>query len=222
MSTTYTTRVYDDLRRLGWTARDALRVARYDHLAEVAGVDGFPCYAVPEPVVIDGREYRLTVEPEPEGWRYGDDDVTGRIVERARRRYTGWPAAIFDGRMVALDEHRAYEPGGCYDHAEHLAWKRRQGMARHAAWLAVRADLLREAEPYVRELDYGEPRNWIVTLTDADGRSESLCGVGLGYDAFDRGTVYGVAQDLASELVYESIVAAMKVGEALSAATCHG
>lgn len=222
MSTTYTSCVYDDLRRQGWRAVDALRVARSDAAAAAAGIDRFPGCGTGDPVTIDGREYRLTVEPDPEGWQYGDDDVTGRIVERARDWYTDHPAPIFDPRMVALDDRRLYETGPAYDPAETLAWKRRQGMARHVAWLAVRADLLREAEPYVREADYGETRNWIVTLTDADGRSESLCGVELGSDAFDRVHVYDVATDLASELEYRGIVAAMTVGERLAAATCHG
>lgn len=218
---TYTTTIYDDLRRRGWRALDALRVARADAAAAAAGIDRFPQCTDDEAVTIDGREYRLTVEPDPDGWQYGDDDVTGRVVERERHWYTDHPEPLAPG-SVALDERYAYDPGPTFDPAEHLAWKRRQGMARHAAWLAVRADLLREAEPYVRERDYGEPRNWIVTLTDETGEGDTLVGVDLGDPTFDRVNVYDIAADLASELEYRRIVDRMTVGEKLAAATCHG
>lgn len=218
---TYTTTVYRELRRRGKGARHALRVARADAAAAAAGIDRFPQYGDADPVTIDGREYRLTVEPDPEPWQYGDDDVTGRVVERARNWYDDHPAPIEPG-MVALDDRYAYDPGPAYDAASALAWRRRQGMARHAAWLAVRADLLREAGHYVRERDYGEPRNWAITLTDETGDSESLYGVALGDDSYDRQYVYAVATDLAAELEYRATVARMKVGETLATATCHG
>lgn len=218
---TYTTTIYDDLRRRGWTAGDALRVARADAAAGAAGIDRFPQYMQSEAVTIDGRRYLLTVEPDPDGWQYGDDDVTGRVLERARSWYDDHAAPLEPG-MVALDDRYAYDPGPAYDAAEHLAWSRRQGMARHTAWLAVRADLLREAEPYVRERDYGEPRNWIVTLTDETGEGESLCGVDLGDPAYDRSYAFEVATDLASELEYRRVVDRMEAGAKLAAATCHG
>lgn len=218
---TYTTTIYRELRRRGEGARFALRVARSDAAAAAAGIDRFPQCTDDEAVTIDGREYRLTVEPDPDGWRFGDDDVTGRVVERERHWYTDHPEPLAPG-SVALDDRLAYEPGPAYDPAEHLAWKRRQGMSRHAAWLAVRADLLREAAPHVRERDYGESRNWIITLSDETGDSESLCGVDLGDDVYDRCNVYDVVSDLAVELEYRRIEAAMRVGERLAAATCHG
>lgn len=217
---TYTTTVYRELRRRGEGARFALRVARSDAAAAAAGIDRFPQCTDDGAVTIDGREYRLTVEPDPDGWRFGDDDVTGRVIEREREWYTGHPCPV-EPPAIALDERYAYEPGGYYDPAEQLAWRRRT-MSRHAAWLAVRDDLLREAAPHVRERDYGESRNWIITLTDEAGDSECLCGVDLGDDVYDRQYVYEVACDLAAELEYRRIEAAMRVGEALSAATCHG
>lgn len=219
--TTHTTAIYDDLRKRGWRALDALRVARSDAKAAAAGIGRYPQYTDGDPVTIDGREYRLTVEPDPDGWQYGDDDVTGRVVERARSWYDDHPAPLEPG-MVALDDRYAYDPGPAHDATEHLAWRRRQGMARHTAWLAVRADLLREAEPYVRERDYGEPRCWIITLADETGECDNLCGVDLTGDVYDRQYVYDVASDLAAELEYRRIVAAMQAGEALAAATGHG
>lgn len=218
---THTTTTYQELRRRGWRALDALRVARADAAAGEAGIDRFPQYTTGEPVTIDGRDYRLTVESDPDPWGYGDDDVTGRIVERARHWYTDHPAPLEPG-MVALNDRYAYDPGPAYDHDSALAWRRRQGMSRHAAWLAVRADLLREAEPYVRERDYGESRNWVIILADETGDRETLCGVDLGSDIFDRSYVHEVASDLAAELEYRRIVDRMRDGEALAAATCHG
>lgn len=217
---TYTTTIYRELRRRGEGARFALRVARIDAAASAAGIDRFPQYTDGDPVTIDGREYRLTVEPDQDGWWFGEDDVTGRVIERGREWYTGHPSPV-EPPAIALDEHYAYQPADYYDPAEQLAWRRRT-MSRHAAWLAARDDLLREAAPHVRERDYGESRCWGVTLTDDTGDSESLWGVELGDDFYDRCYVYDVVSDLAAELEYRRIVAAMRVGEKLAAATCHG
>lgn len=195
---TYTESIYHDLRREGYGARYALRLARLDAEADRAGVPRFPWGEFD--VTLDGREYAVTVEPDPEPWRFGDDDVTGRLVERRDRWSTGYPDPVTPP-AIALDERRAYEPGGCYDPTEHLAGKRRQGMARHAAWLAVRADLIAEAAPHVAEADYGEPRCCTVYV-ERDGAGFSVCGVEA-TGPLARVWIFDVIRENAAEVEYQ-------------------
>lgn len=204
-------------------------VARRDALAEAAGLSRGQDWADDEPVTIDGRAYRLTIEPDPDGWRYGDDDVTGRIVERDRDDWTGHPRPV-DPPMIALGGALAYDPGPAYDPASHLSVLRRSGMARGPAHERRRTDLLREAEPYLREWTAnrygpgGDERNRVLTLTDPDtGESASLCGMdGLSDDLFGRSWLYDVLTELAGEIEHRRLLAAERARDLAYAATAHG
>lgn len=190
--------VADTYRRLRrrFPARVALALARYDLAAERAGLSRWPGDDI---VTIDGREYAVTLEPDPGYWRYGDDDVTGRLIERRRSEWTGHPEPV-EAPAVALDERRAYEPGPSYDPDEHLAALRRDGWAKGPSVVERRRELLADAAPHVAEADYGEPRCWIVTV-ERDGESASLGGVELvGDGEGDRSYVWEVVQDLAAEI----------------------
>lgn len=223
---TYDQRTYTELRRRGEGALFALRIARTDALAEAAGLSRGQDWADGEPVTIGGREYRLTIEPDPDGWRWGDDDVTGRIIERPTDWATGYPLPI-DACQVALSERLAYEwpeAGG-----ESYGGHGPRGMARGPAHVWLRAALSREAAPYLAEWEAnhygpgGDDRNHVVTLAAEDGTTESLCGVdGLGDDIYGRGYLYDVLTGLAAEIEHRRLLAAERARDLTYAATAHG
>ena len=205
------------------TASRALWATRQDRAGEAAGIPPWPDCLTDEPVMIDGREYAVTVEPDQDAYPPSDmGDCYGEIREPSAREIE---ANYYNPLPVEWPEVRpagqtwSYYPGDTYE----ADWRPR-GMARGPAREYVRSMLTEEAWRYRQNQTGDVPMFYVVALRDvADNETTYLGGVdGLPDSVHGRGYLWDLVQEMAAELAAEADQKRQEARNVLCAATAHG
>lgn len=174
---------YKKNRAAGMAARDAIRAARYS--VKMAALD-WPRYAGDAVTLELPRGERIVIALEHDNDPTGDDFYTIDYCQTARDTHrAGAPDGWIDraGRvLVDVDDRRSW----AWLETDYTLQERRRdasragGMARHAAWLAARANLARAADHW-RKVQRDGLVGFVVTLFNAAGEEADIEGV-WGFD----------------------------------------
>lgn len=205
-------------------ASSVLRDLRWDRAGEAAGIPPWPDCLTDEPVMIDGREYAVTVEPDQDAYPPSDmGDCYGEIREPTRddiEANWGNPPPVEWPEVRPAGQTWSYYPGDTWDPPTPY----HRGMARGPAREYVRSMLTEEAWRYRQNQTGDVPMFYVVALRDvADNETTYLGGVdGLTDAVHGRGYLWDVLQDMAAELAAEADQKRQEARKLLCAATAHG
>lgn len=178
----------------------ALWLTRQDRAAEAAGIPPWADYLTDEPVMVDGREYRVTVEQDIDAYPPSQmGDCYGEVREPTAtdiERNWGNPPPVEWPEVRPAGQTWSYHPGDTFD----PDWRPR-GMARGPAREHVRELLAVEGWRY-RQNETGErPMFHVVTVRDvAEDNYTTVGGVdGLDSETSGRAYLWWAVQDLAAE-----------------------
>ena len=206
------------------TASRALWATRQDRAGEAAGIPPWPDCLTDEPVMIDGHEYAVTVEPDQDAYPPSDmGDCYGEIREPTRddtERNWGNPPPVEWPEVRPAGQTWSYYPGDTWDPPT----PHHRGMARGPALEYVRSMLTEEAWRYRQNQTGDVPMFYVVALRDvAEDSTTYLGGVdGLPDSVHGRGYLWDLVQEMAAELAAEADQKRQEARNVLCAATAHG